>query len=236
MATSANVIKPNVWLRLARVSNLPTVLSNSLVAMACTPFLWSEITIVYLVGSIILYVAGMILNDAFDAEWDKVNQPFRPIPAGEVTRGYVFAVGFTLLTLGGIGHMLLAMYNYTWMGLVATVWLPICIVSYNWHHKANPLSPLLMALCRSFLYVIPAAFLVDFEPTAYVLAVICLVYVSSLTLVAKLGYGRFIPFLIAGISVMDAGFLVYLDQPSLALVALVCAGATLRLQVWVRGT
>ena len=51
----------------------------------------------------LFYVAGMYLNDAFDAGIDARERAERPIPMGEVGRGTVFALGFAMLALGAGG-------------------------------------------------------------------------------------------------------------------------------------
>ena len=89
----------NVYLRLGRVSNLPTVWTNCLAGtlLACggfDPIVFAPA----MVATSMFYVAGMFLNDAFDRDFDSQCRPERPIPSGEVTSRKVFTVGFGLLT------------------------------------------------------------------------------------------------------------------------------------------
>src|SRR5712675_1271707 len=85
---------------LSRGSNLPTVWSNCLAGWWLTgggnywklPFL--------ILGVSALYTAGMFLNDAFDADFDRQRRPERPIPSGKISPGLVWRIGFTLLALG----------------------------------------------------------------------------------------------------------------------------------------
>ncbi|MBD5656399.1 MAG: UbiA family prenyltransferase, partial [Candidatus Eremiobacteraeota bacterium] len=72
-----------VALRLGRVSNLPTVWSNVLagVVLAGRPASGAGIVALAL-GCALLYVGGMLLNDAFDHPLDARERPERPIPAG----------------------------------------------------------------------------------------------------------------------------------------------------------
>ena len=100
-------------LRLGRVSNLPTVWTNALVGTALAGGeIWTQATLLVVIGLSLLYVSGMYLNDAFDNEIDAVERPDRPIPAGAVSLNTVFAVGFGLM-LGGLafiaGWVLLAL-------------------------------------------------------------------------------------------------------------------------------
>ena len=76
--------------KLGRVSNLPTVWTNVLAGCVLAGGSLGVATVLTLgVLATLLYVAGMFLNDAFDAEIDARERPERPIPAGEVSRAVV---------------------------------------------------------------------------------------------------------------------------------------------------
>ena len=89
------------WLRLGRVSNLPTVWTNALAGMvlAGAPLSLPTFLLVALAFSL-FYEGGMYLNDAFDRKIDAVQRPERPIPSGAVTAGTVYAIGYGLLLAG----------------------------------------------------------------------------------------------------------------------------------------
>jgi 4-hydroxybenzoate polyprenyltransferase len=101
----------------------------------------------------------MFLNDAFDHGFDAKARPERPIPSGQVSAGQVHAFGF--------GMMVAALALLAWVGYgydPLTQWRPVAagfalataIVFYNWHHKNNPLSPLIMGVCRMLVYMTAA--------------------------------------------------------------------------------
>jgi hypothetical protein len=177
-------------LRLGRVSNLPTVWTNVLAGLVLAGGQATHIrTLPLLVAMSLFYVGGMYLNDAFDADIDARERPERPVPSGAVSRGTVFAAGFAMLAAG---ELLLL-----WIGLLLPdgtgLWpatggaaLAAAIVFYNWNHKDNPLSPLVMGVCRMLVYVI-AAMCVASRPGAAVVigAVLVLVYLIGLTYAAK---------------------------------------------------
>ena len=65
-------VKLSTALRLGRVSNLPTVTSNVLAAVALSGAHPSPSTIVgTCIAVSLMYVAGMWLNDAFDRDIDR---------------------------------------------------------------------------------------------------------------------------------------------------------------------
>jgi hypothetical protein len=171
-----------VSLRLGRVSNLPTVWSDVLAAMAlATGSVAGPALPALLLAMTLFYVGGMFLNDAFDRDIDAIERPERPIPSGQVSASSVFVAGFAML---GLGLALLAPFG--WRAAAAGVVLGVLIVGYNLHHKANPLSPALMGLCRSFVYI-ATGFAVAVQPSPWLWAGAAAVfaYVIGLTYTAK---------------------------------------------------
>jgi 4-hydroxybenzoate polyprenyltransferase len=146
-----------VALRLGRVSNLPTVWSNVLTGAVLAGSAATPATVIAcLLAMSLLYTAGMFLNDAFDRDIDARQRPQRPIPSGQVSAQSVFGWGFALMALALI-VLLAAGYalagGHGWRAAAGGAALGAAIVLYDWHHKNNPLSPLLMGLCRLLVYV-----------------------------------------------------------------------------------
>jgi 4-hydroxybenzoate polyprenyltransferase len=130
-------------LGLGRVSNLPTVWTNMLTGIVLAGGAVADSRVWLLLAALTLfYVAGMYLNDAFDADIDAVERPERPIPAGRVSRSTVFTAGFAMLAIA-IALLFAAgrvAGTGVWPGMAGLA-LAGVIVFYNWHHKSNPLSP-----------------------------------------------------------------------------------------------
>jgi hypothetical protein len=179
-----------VALRLGRVSNLPTVWTNTLAGIVLAGGSVADARTVPLIAALSLfYVAGMYLNDAYDAEIDARERPERPIPSGQVTAETVFTAGFAMMALG---LALLVWIGYGGAGgtglgpVMGGLGLGAAIVMYNRRHKDNPLSPVLMGICRVLVYV-TAGLAVAYElPPALVIgALLLLCYLIGLTYVAK---------------------------------------------------
>lgn len=180
--TTVRAIPLGTLLRLGRVSNLPTVWTNVLAAVAIAgadPL--SPRAAFVLVAMTAFYVGGMYLNDAFDRGIDARERPSRPIPAGEIGAATVFGIGFGLL---GAGLALMAL-----SGLAALGWgVALCgaIVFYDVHHKGNPLSPVVMSLCRLLVYAGAAAATVGHVPAdVWIAGVALAAHVVGLTYAAK---------------------------------------------------
>lgn len=184
-------MKLDVLLRLGRISNLPTILSNVIAGMILGGGDPRPLDIAWIgVAGASLYVGGMFLNDAFDADIDAKERPERPIPAREISRRTVFALGFSLLALGVV--LVLAHALVTSGQLLAVLAAAVTaglVVVYDAWHKGNPAAPVVMGLCRVGVYL-TAGFAISpgaNAPGAALLTgcALLLAYVVSLTYVAK---------------------------------------------------
>ena len=177
-------------LRLGRVSNLPTIWTNTLagtVLAGATGF-GAEFAVM-LVALSLFYTGGMFLNDAFDALYDAAQRPERPIPSGEVSRREVYGWGFGMMAAG------IALLAVVGLGMgartgmlpaLAGIALAATITYYNWHHKGNLFSPVVMGLCRVLVYVAAALCITTALPDAlWTGAALMLCYLIGLTYIAK---------------------------------------------------
>jgi 4-hydroxybenzoate polyprenyltransferase len=148
-------VKP--YLQLVRLPNLFTaaadplagwlLVGGRLVAPVGPPVSVSAIVggLIPLVGAgVASYAAGMILNDVFDFEVDRVERPSRPLPSGRVSRKTAAVAGSALLILG----MALALVAGTMSFLVAVA-LAVCILGYDGGLKRTLMGPQIMGACRS---------------------------------------------------------------------------------------
>src|ERR1700724_3163452 len=87
---------------LGRISNLPTVWSNCLAGWWLGGGGNYQNLIPLLLGTTLLYVGGMFLNDAFNAEFDAQYRRNRPIPSGAISAKAVWRIGLGLLGIGAI--------------------------------------------------------------------------------------------------------------------------------------
>jgi 4-hydroxybenzoate polyprenyltransferase len=218
-------------LRLARISNLPTIWSNVLAASVLAGGMPSSSLVLVLVAMSAFYAGGMFLNDVYDREIDARERPERPLPSGAVTPGTVWMIGSALLALG---VALLGMFGTA--SAFAGLALAAGIVVYDAWHKGNALSPLIMGLCRALVYVgtaLAAGTALSLSILAAALAL--LAYVIALTELAKRGFES-VGLLIAGIALLDAVIAVAGGSMPVAAVCVACFGLTLALQRIVPGT
>ena len=216
-------------LRLARVAGLPAVVSHTLAAIALAgghPPLAVAVLACVALGT--MYVAGALLNDAFDRDLDRVSHPERPIPAGLVRASAVFDLGFVLLAAGLV--LVAALALATGAGakpVVSAIALGSLIVFYDAKHHGNPRAPLLLGLCRAGIYT-TAALLVRPDLCFAVVAGAGLVAGYQVIAAARERPGA----LLASIALVDALLVANAGRLELAAGSLAACGLTLALQAW----
>ncbi|MEM8781465.1 MAG: UbiA family prenyltransferase [Planctomycetota bacterium] len=252
------------WLEISRGSNLPTVWSNVLHGLAAgvfvtthtrfgdlaraemprEPFWFFNQGFMLLVGISLVYLAGMMLNDAFDARQDATERPDRPIPSGRISRRSAWAAGFATLGLGVAASLV---FREPAVPITVGV-LAFCIVAYNATHRVAWLGVPLMAACRGLAVVAAAAAFAPPQRGAWVWAVglpalAIAVYTAIVALIAR-GEAEedarvrpaHVGLLLAAMPALDAVLLARLGQWPLAGTCLALAGLTVFLQRLVRGS
>jgi len=128
-----------------------------------------------------MYVGGMYLNDYCDIKFDEKFRPERPIPSGQISRQTVLLATLGLL---GFGYLSVAWINpqTALFGLV----LLVLIVAYNLVHKKTGLGVLLMAGCRTGLYLmVGAASLGGLNSEVVWAGILMFLYVLGITCLAR---------------------------------------------------
>jgi 4-hydroxybenzoate polyprenyltransferase len=155
--------KVRAWLVLTRGSNLPTVWSNLvagwLLGYAYTDrFPWALGLLAsffgLLLGVSLIYVGGMILNDAFDARWDAERRSTRPIPAGLVSARAAFVVGGLALAFGAWFTVVSSLGGHRGITFALVALLVAGVLVYDRWHKGVRWAPAVMGLCRALLPLI----------------------------------------------------------------------------------
>lgn len=139
-------------LLLGRVSNLPTVWSNCLAGWLMGEGEDYSRFALLLLGASALYIGGMFLNDACDANFDRQHRKERPIPSGMISERAVWLAGFALLFAGVISLSFLGKGTP-----LLAIALAASILLYDFVHKLVAFSPVLMGLCRFLLYLVAAS-------------------------------------------------------------------------------
>ncbi|GLU45459.1 UbiA-like protein EboC [Allomuricauda sp. NBRC 101325] len=178
------------YLQLCRPANLPTAAADIIAGMSISGLFLGLSTFEFpmnvpgqafllILASVFLYAGGVVLNDVFDIEIDKVERPERPIPSGVVPLGKASFFGFLLLIIG-IG---LAFLANTLSGYVAVL-LALAILSYDKYAKHHSFfGPLNMGICRGLNLLMGITLFDGFENWPYVL--IPIVFIFAVTMISR---------------------------------------------------
>lgn len=144
------------WLQLVRAPNLFTVPGDVLAGVAVAGGLsWAiapKLALLVL-ASMLLYSAGLLLNDWYDQEEDARERPHRPIPSGAVSADAVKQAAIVCILLALVLALLCGLRTF----LVALA-LTGTVVWYNRSAKKHkPLGIAVMSSCRFFNVLLGAA-------------------------------------------------------------------------------
>jgi 4-hydroxybenzoate polyprenyltransferase len=173
-----------------------------------------------------MYLAGMVLNDVFDIEIDRLERPSRPLPSGRISLGFARTLGLSMLVAGVavawlVGYLAEETLASWRPGAVATA-LAVAILAYDGGLKKTLFSPVVMGLCRFLNVLLGMSLLPELRETVgyttpeLVTAAGIGVYITGVTLFAKreAEESRRAP-LVAALAVMFAGIGFLATGPSL---------------------
>jgi hypothetical protein len=209
--------------RLARISNLPTVFTNVWAGAALAGAWTGEAATTEMAKSVLgislaiafFYISGMYLNDYVDHPVDMEERPERPLPMGLVSRKMVWACIWLYF---GAGLLLLGLVRLA--ALVPGLALLGVILLYDYWHKDNRWSHWVMALARALVYVTTFVALAGSGLERLGIAATgLLLYVAGLTYIARSenrpDFARYWP---VGFLVLPAGLGIWQSSGWLLLV------------------
>jgi 4-hydroxybenzoate polyprenyltransferase len=177
------------YLVLVRPANIVTSVADVLAGMAIAGIFIDRAVVedkgwqvlLLSLSTIGLYAGGIVFNDVFDAELDKMERPERPIPSGKVSLQAAIVLGIVLLATGIAAALAVSL-------LAGSLALAIAVFAllydkFSKHHAfAGPLN---MGICRGLnlllgISIIPAAL----YQWPY-LALVPLIYIFSITMISQ---------------------------------------------------
>jgi hypothetical protein len=176
-----------VYLRMMRPANIVTSVADILAGIAISGVLSSGFSIPWLsilllaASTACLYGGGIVFNDVFDAELDKIERPERAIPSGLINLQNAATFGTLLLSAG----IVLAALNSLTSGILALL-VAVFALLYNKFGKHHSFfGPLNMGLCRGFNLLLGLSIVPEMLCSHYFLAIIPVVYIFSITMTSR---------------------------------------------------
>jgi 4-hydroxybenzoate polyprenyltransferase len=128
-----------------------------------------------------LYGGGVVFNDVFDADLDRVERPERPIPSGKATVTGAATVGALLLLIG-----ILAAWQVSLLSVFIALAVALLALLYDWkgkHH--NFLGPINMGACRGGNLLLGVSAVPAAVEQLWFIAIIPIVYIAAITMVSR---------------------------------------------------
>jgi hypothetical protein len=150
--TEVIAVRVRAILGLVRPAYIPTVLSNCLAGWWLGGGHNSEILLIVLGGSMLVYVGGALLHDAFNVSFDRHHRREWANASSGIRLRLVWRTGLLLLLTGTL--VLQVPGRVT--GALAMA-LAVAIVAQNSSHRLLPFFPAFAGLCRLLLYLLGAS-------------------------------------------------------------------------------
>ena len=144
MSLDAMTLRP--YLELVRPPNVTTAVGDVLAGYAVAGARWPGSLAWLLAATVCLYAGGIVLNDVFDPDIDRVERPERPLPSGRVTRAPRRRVSAAACSRPGVG---LACGGGLAAGLVGGGHGAVHPALRRGGASARPGGPVNMGLCRA---------------------------------------------------------------------------------------
>lgn len=177
--------KIRAFIELVRPANVVTSLTDVLAGMSIVGFIFNflEINSILFLGisTMCLYAGGVVFNDVFDHDLDKIERPERALPSGRILKSEAILGGALLLFIG----IFCAFWHSSLSGFIAII-ISICAIFYDWKGKHMSIfGPINMGLCRAFnLLLGMSMYEIGVFNYGY-LIIIPLIYIAAITLVSR---------------------------------------------------
>jgi 4-hydroxybenzoate polyprenyltransferase len=181
------------FLRLMRLANIVTAVSDILagVAIACfsSGIQWTELSFLpvflLVLSTIGLYGGGVVFNDVFDAELDKVERPERPIPSGLISKTSAAFFAAILLILAIIAAAFVHEQLFSFSFFIATAIAVAALVYDKWGKHHSFLGPLNMGLCRGLNLLLGMSIFTSTLSTYWSISLVPIIYIAAITMISR---------------------------------------------------
>jgi len=168
-------------LELLRPANVVTALADVLAGIAIAGTASRSTWPWLLLATVCLYAGGVVLNDVFDREIDRVERPERPIPSGRVSAGAAAALGGGLLASG-----IVAAAGANTTAFLVAMAIAACVLLYDaWGKRHAAIGPLNMAMCRALNLLLGIAAVPAALASAWPVASVPLLYIYAVTTISR---------------------------------------------------
>ena len=177
------------YLRLMRPANIVTAIADVLAGIAISGFMAAWVfnylhilpVLLLCISTAGLYGGGVVFNDVFDADLDRVERPERPIPSGLISPREATTLGGILLIAGIVAAFAVNLTS----GLLASLITIAALVYNKWGKHHSLLGPPNMGLCRGLNLLLGVSVLPSSISGWWYIAFVPVIYISSVTMISR---------------------------------------------------
>ncbi|MGN6402840.1 MAG: UbiA-like protein EboC, partial [Flavisolibacter sp.] len=177
------------FLQLMRPANIVTSVADVLAGIAISGYLANENFSATYIPSILLlsistmglYGGGVVFNDVFDSEHDKVERPERPIPSGVISKGEASLLGIILFAIGIMAAAIVSVLS----GLIAISIIIAALVYDKWSKHHAFAGPFNMGLCRGLNLLLGISIVIPAVSAWWFVAIIPIIYIAAITMISR---------------------------------------------------
>jgi 4-hydroxybenzoate polyprenyltransferase len=174
-----------------RPANIVTAIADILAGIVISGYVtlpgYSLIPVLLLVATTIgLYGGGVVFNDVFDAETDKIERPERPIPGEFVKKrsAVILAVLLLLVALGASSFV--HKEGLSSISVLLTLAIAATALVYDKWGKHHPLlGPVNMGLCRGLNLLLGISIVTDALIEYWWLGSLPIIYIAAITMISR---------------------------------------------------
>ena len=169
-----------------RPANIVTSVADVLAGIAISGYFLlgdQEFLPVFLLclSTIGLYGGGIVFNDVFDADLDRIERPERAIPSGAISKKEATLLGIVLLCIGILAACAFSLRS----GIIAFLILVFALVYNKFSKHYAFLGPLNMGVCRGMNLLLGVSIVSISLQSLYLLGLIPLIYIFSITMISQ---------------------------------------------------
>jgi 4-hydroxybenzoate polyprenyltransferase len=179
------------FFRLMRPANIVTAIADILAGIIISGYLaspeYSLLPVFLLVLTTIgLYGGGVVFNDVFDAELDKIERPERPIPSGLVSKKNATVLALLLLVMAIVAASFVHTGRLLSLPVLFAIIIAIAAVVYDkWGKHHSLLGPVNMGLCRGFNLLLGMSIIPASVNQYWWLGFFPILYIGAITMISR---------------------------------------------------
>ncbi len=181
-------------LRLTRPANIVTAISDILAGISIAVYSfgnnWNQLSIVSVVLLIIstigLYGGGVVFNDVFDTELDKVERPERPIPSGLISLRTAILFASILLFTGIAAASIIHSEGLFSVASFLAIAIAVAAIVYDkWGKHHSFLGPLNMGFCRGLNLLLGISIFPSAVQQYWFIGFVPVLYIAAITMISR---------------------------------------------------